>query len=367
MKKLIWLTLGIVLFLGIFMRLIFVEPAGFPDRTSIPLLQEPALELVAELDLPPANIAVNKQDRIFVTLHPEAKPWTNLGEIVEGQFVAWPFAEPKSPEQKWVNDAYAIRFDSRGVLWVLDNYPARLLAIDIETKAILREFVFSSKTFPLASHANDFQVSPDNKFIYISDDGLFNRRPGIVVYDIDNNKAWRHLDNHYSVKAGDFTPVVQGVEMTLLGLFSINPGVDGLALDRKGEWLYYASFSSLNLYRVATKELNTPHSSPQDQVQIYSQKTFTDGMSSDMQGNVYLSDIENSAIVRVTSERQLETLVRSDKLRWPDGFSFDDKGYLYVTCSSLHQVILHSKADIKSTAPYHIYKIKVAEQSIAGH
>ena len=69
----------------------------------------------------------------------------------------------------------------------------------------------------------------------------------------------------------------------------------------------------------------------------------------------------------MTSERQLETLVRSDKLRWPDGFSFDDKGYLYVTCSSLHQVILHSKADIKSTAPYHIYKIKVAEQSIAGH
>ena len=39
-------------------------------------------------------------------------------------------------------------------------------------------------------------------------------------------------------------PVVQGVRMELFGLFTVRPGVDSIALDDAGEWLYFAPVTS---------------------------------------------------------------------------------------------------------------------------
>ena len=72
-----------------------------------------------------------------------------------------------------------------------------------------------------------------------------------------------------------------------------------------------------------------------------------------------VSDIENSAIVRMTPEGKLQTLVKTDKLRWPDGFSLGPDKHLYVTCSSLHQVIGLDPESVRSTAPYQIYRVKL--------
>jgi sugar lactone lactonase YvrE len=86
---------------------------------------------------------------------------------------------------------------------------------------------------------------------------------------------------------------------------------------------------------------------------------MTDGMIADAAGNVYLSDIENSAIVRMTPEGKLQTLVKTEKLRWPDGFSLGPDKHLYVTCSSLHQVIGLDPESVRSTAPYQIYRVEL--------
>ena len=66
---------------------------------------------------------------------------------------------------------------------------------------------------------------------------------------------------------------------------------------------------------------------------------MSDGISMDLEDNVYISDPEHSAILRLDPQRRLHTLVKDPQLRWPDGFSFGPDGWLYVTCSSLHQVI----------------------------
>ncbi len=365
-KKILFLMLVLAAVFVVFMRVVYVEPSGFPDRSGEPIYDDSALELVANLKYPPANIAVNKQGRVFVTLHPEAKPPSNFGEIVNGNFIDWTEIISKMGVEPF-SDAYGVRFDQKGHLWVLDNYPARLIAIDIESKSLIQEYHFNSEAFPFLSHANDFQVSSDGNFIYITDDGLFNRMPALVVYDAQSKKAWRHLESDVSVNAGNFAPVVQGVEMTKLGLFSINPGVDGLALSRDDKWLYFASFSSDKMYRVDTQYLQNSELDVSEYVEIAGDKTFTDGMTTDLEGRVYLSDIEHSAIVRWDLNQGLETLVKSDKLRWPDGFSFDSHGNLYVTCSALHQVILKTSGDIQRQSPFQVYKMKITEQSVAGH
>jgi len=228
-------------------------------------------------------------------------------------------------------------------------------------------YTFSRAEFALGSHANDFQISNDGQTIIISDASILAKSPAIVIYDIKQESARRVLELDPSVVAGKFEPVVQGKEMTLFGLFTINPGIDGLVLDSNNEYLYYASISADQLYRVPYEALiNTQLSETElsAEVKTVGEKTMTDGMAMDKQGNIYLSDLENSAIVRKTPEGKLETLLKSASIRWPDGFSFDQQGQLYFTCSSLHQVIGMSAEDIAQNAPYQIYRFLPPKQDL---
>ncbi|MDX1497910.1 MAG: hypothetical protein R3352_10165, partial [Salinisphaeraceae bacterium] len=100
---------------------------------------------------------------------------------------------------------------------------------------------------------------------------------------------------------------------------------------------------------------------------VYAEKTMSDGLSIDIQDNIYISDLEHSAILRLSPDKQLTTLIKDEKLRWPDGFSFGPDGWLYVTCSSLHEVIGRSAANVREHAPYQIYRFKPGPLGYPGH
>ena len=346
----------------------YVESAHFPDRTSMPLMASTELELVADLPYPPGNIAVAANSDVYLTLHPEANPLINVAKLVEGKAQAFPSIDwqPGGSEPHAFNEVLSVRIDKKQQLWVLDNGKhgldkVRLLAFDLVTEKMVKRFSFTRAEFALGSHANDFQISNDGNFIIISDASIFAKSPALVIYDIKNDSARRVLELHESVIAGEFEPVVQGREMTLFGLFTVNPGVDGLVLDSTNEFLYYASISADQLYRIPYPALIDSSLSPSQlalQVEALGPKTMTDGMAMDAEGNVYLSDLEHSAIVRRTPEGELETLLKSASIRWPDGFSNSPNGQLYFTCSSLHQVIGQSADDIAQKGPYQIYRFQ---------
>lgn len=363
------IIVGFTLLLAVALLLIrqsYVETEAFPDRTAIPVLASTEMELVANLPLPPGNIAVADNGEIFFTFHPQASPSINVAKLVAGQAQAFPSLawQPGGDEPLAFNEVLSVRLDQQQRLWVLDNGKhgldkVRLLAFDITTGELVKRFTFARTEFALGSHANDFQISSDGRFIIISDASLLAKSPALVVYDIENESARRVLDQHASVLAGRFEPIVQGRKMTLYGLFTINPGVDGLVLDADNEYLYYASISADQLYRIPyaallDDTLNTDELAAL--VEAVGEKTMTDGMAMDSAGNIYLSDLEHSAIVRRTPEGRLETLLKSVSIRWPDGFSHGPEGMLYFTCSSLHQVIGKSAEDIAAKAPYQIYR-----------
>ena len=52
--------------------------------------------------------------------------------------------------------------------------------------------------------------------------------------------------------------MVQGTRMEFFGLFTVRPGVDSIALDDAGEWLYFAPVTNTHLYRVRTADLHDP-------------------------------------------------------------------------------------------------------------
>jgi sugar lactone lactonase YvrE len=140
--------------------------------------------------------------------------------------------------------------------------------------------------------------------------------------------------------------------------------VPGRRLDRAdgaGEWLYFAPVAGGGLYRVRTADLREPRMpwrELENRVERFADKTMSDGIAIDAAGTVYLSDLEHSAVVALGQDRQLRTLLKDERLRWPDGFSFGPDGALYVTCSALHQVIAKTDAEIAAHAPYQVFRFR---------
>ena len=336
----------------------------FPDRSGPPELGPGALELVADLDFPPGNVAVSAKGRLFASFHPEGHPPMAVFELKDGKPEAYP--PGGLPGGLSYQTVLGLHVDARNRLWVLDygRYgfgTARLLAFDLATDALVHRHDFPRKIALLGSHLNDLAIAPDGRRVYIADASLFLQVPGIVDYDVTRQASRRLLQGHESVLPEPFVPVVQGVRMELYGLFAVRPGVDSIALDDAGDWLYFAPITSRWLYRVHRKDLDDAslaRAPLESRVERYAEKTMSDGIAIDHEGTVYLTDLEHSAIVSLDSDRKLHTLVKDERLRWPDGLAFGPDGWLYVTCSALHQVLTKSPAEIAAHAPYQIYRFK---------
>ncbi|MDP3857854.1 MAG: L-dopachrome tautomerase-related protein [Stagnimonas sp.] len=376
MKLLGRLLLGLITLIAVLLLVLKLRYGGgrtdFPDRSGPPTLPESALEVVAELPTPPGNIAVSADGRVFVSLHPEARPSQTLVELVVGKAQPWPNAEAQSQ----FTDVLGIRIDRQQRLWTLDNgghgaKPVKLTAFDVASGKVVREIVFDRSLAGLGSHYNDLQVSSDGSTIYIADASFFGLNPALVVVDVASGKARRLLERHVSVTPEKYIPVVQGRRMEAFGLVAIRPGVDSIALSRNDQWLYYAPITSERLYRIHTADLRNEALGPEQlagQVETLAAKTMSDGITSDDQGRIYLSDLEHSAIVRYAPDTgAMETLIKTDRLRWPDGFSFGPEGWLYVTGSALHQVIGLPPSSVAEHAPYPVFRFQPGASAAAGH
>src|SRR5262245_4841261 len=168
------------------------------DRTTEPALPFSAVEVGAELDHPPGNIAVSRTGRVFFTLHPNGDPPVNLVELVDGKPVPYPdasFQKPKKGEPSF-DSVLSIRIDRQDRLWTLDyarygRGQPRLLAFDLASGKVVHQFDFPSTVAGLLSMLNDFQVDPSGGKIYIAETSPIRQKPALVVYDVAKRTARR--------------------------------------------------------------------------------------------------------------------------------------------------------------------------------
>jgi sugar lactone lactonase YvrE len=154
------------------------------------------------------------------------------------------------------------------------------------------------------------------------------------------------------------------------GIVTLKTGVDGIALDPKNEWLYYGAINNSDLYRVSVRNLldaTLPGRQLETEVERFSRKPLSDGLSTDLVGNVYITDVEHGAVFRVGQKRELVTLIRSPRIRWANSLSFGPDGWLYLADSAIPEQVLKTKGYIQSRGPYFVFRFRPGASGVPGH
>lgn len=371
MKNILLILIVLALVLAIVARVRYGGGEAYDDLTSTPVIDASQLEEVLAYPEPIGNVAVSSTGRIFFTVHPEARPTGNkLLEFVDG--AAQPY--PSIRQQADLFDTpLGIAIDRYDRLWTIDHgnhglQTAKIVGIDLATGEVIRQHALPADIAPAGSFLQDLQVSADGHTIVIADASFWRKRPAIIVYDIETGDARRVLESHWSVSAENYVISNEGREMSFFkGLVTLRGGIDGIALGP--EWLYYGALNGSELYRIRLRDLRDealPQSQMEKRVESYSIKPLSDGLSIDVDGNVYITDVEHHAIFVVDENRDVTTLLQSDKIRWPDALSFGPDGWLYVADSALGDVVLKPKEHIASQAPYKVFRFKPGVEGTPG-
>jgi len=343
----------------------------YPDLSTTPRLAASSLEEVLSYSEPIGNVAVNRDGRLFFTVHPEARPTGNkLLEYVAGAAVPYPSG---SAQSQLFDAVLGISIDPFNRLWTIDHgnhglRPARIVCIDLDTGEVLLDLPLDKSIAPAGSFLQDLQISADGRTVVIADASFWRKAPALVVYDVTTGQARRVLESHESVSAEDYVIRSHDREMEYLGgVVALRGGIDGIALGP--EWLYYGALSGSGLYRVRLDDLRNPDlpaSQLAGRVERFSDKPLSDGLSRDNDGNVYITDVEHGSVFIVGPDRELATLIQSKSVRWPDALSFGPDGYLYLADSALPDVILQSREHIKAAGPYRIFRFQPGFEGVPG-
>jgi sugar lactone lactonase YvrE len=301
------------------------------------------------------GVTVTEDGRIFVNF----PRWTedvavSVAEVMkDGSIRPYPSAEwnawrnarmsEVSPKDHFVC-VQSVVADGRGSVWVLD--PAapntervvkdgpKLVQIDLASNQVRRVIGFDETVAPQSSYLNDVRFSPDGKWAYITDSG----KGAIVVVDLATGQGRRVLDGHPSTQfEKDVTVVVDGRELRRPDGRQPMFNSDGIALERRGEYLYWQALTGKTLYRVPTAALVDAAANPDDVAQLVEKVATTepvDGLWIDGQNRIYLSSLRDNA-VKVLADGRITTLVQDSRLRWPDTFAQGPDGAIYVTASHI--------------------------------
>ena len=92
--------------------------------------------------------------------------------------------------------------------------------------------------------------------------------------------------------------------------------------------------------------------------EIVGQTPAPNGMLEAPDGSVYLTDIEDGAVVRWNpSASKVEPVIADKRLLWPDTLSWGPGGDLYVTASQIESMARFNGGTTTRTEPYHLFKI----------
>lgn len=343
------------------------------------------LEVVATFNgAMPTGVTVSNNRRIFVNFPKWGDPVEyTVGEVKDGKTVPYPnadvnhYVEGDNPADKLISVQSVVVDPSGKQLWILDTGSiafgpvkpngGKLIAVDLNTNQIVKKIIFPADVALTKTYLNDVRFDlhrGKEGMAFITDSGA----NAIIVVDMASGKNWRRLSDHPSTKPDpQVVPVVEGeiLQMRLPGQAParLEVGADGIAISADNKTLYYCPLISRHLYTVSVDALadrNKPEAEVAATVRDLGEKGGAgDGLESDAQGRVYLSDYEHDAILRRRADGEIETLVHDPRVLWPDTLSLAADGYLYFTANQIErQPVFNIGRDLRQK-PYVLFRVKV--------
>lgn len=328
------------------------------------------LEIVAQLDTGPGNITVTPTGKIVVSLHQFYGHDVRVASIDDNNRLM-PFATAAN-----VNSVLGLQADAEDVVWLLDNAmrggtTRRLVAWDASEERLVADIDLTKVTTD-RSFLNDLAVDSVRNTVYIADPAG-GADAAIIVVDVVRGAARRVLQGHKSVIPEDMDLVIDGNPVRILADdgTEIRPrvGINPIAIDKDGEWLFYGPMHGRSMYRIRTADLRNAGLAPDDlaiRAERWSEKPICDGISIDNAGNVYLGDLANNAIGVIGSDRKYSVLISDPRLSWVDAFSFGDNGYLYAVVNQLHRSAVLNGGESATQPPYLIVKFRPLSKGTVG-
>ncbi len=313
----------------------------------LPLTLKAEPTLVASLpeNVPPGNIAISPEGRIFYSVHefygqPQkvvelhsdgtTKPYPN---------VAWSSA-PVAGKQG-LNGVLGLNVDRRGILWLLDGATptrnARLVAWDTNTESLHRIIYLGFPVTSANSFVNDLAIDYSNNAIYITDVAT-PETAALIVVDLSTGEAKRVLEGSQFTRPEDIDMVIDGRVITLNGQ-PVRIGANPISISPDNKWVYFGAMNGESLYRISTQYLSNlalDDSALEQQVERYGDKPISDGITVDDAGNVYITSITDNSVGVTKPDGSYQMLFTNEKFSWPDGFAIGPGNQVYFTVNELH-------------------------------
>lgn len=350
------------------------------------------IEQVASFSGPmPTGVTVSANGRIFVNFPRWGdKVDYTVAEVKNGRTVAYPNAQINrlnlSKQSESLVSVQSVVIDPQDRLWLLDTGSIKfgpttyggpkLIGVDLKQNRVFKTILFPQEVALPTTYLNDirFDLRRGNAGIAYITDSSGNGPNGIIVVDLDSGKSWRRLNDHPSTKAvKNFLPSVEGQVVRNRPSANqpstpITIGSDGIAISADGKTLYYCPLAGRRLYSVSTDALANEQITDEQVaatvVDLGEKGGASDGLESDSQNRVYLTNYEQNAIQRRSPNGTYETLVNDDRVLWPDTLSLARNGYLYFTANQLHRQAQYQNGKDLRQKPYSLFRLRVNAQPV---
>lgn len=357
---------------------------------SMPTAQDPRVVEVARSDRV-VNAVTTTPDggRLFVSMPQVEGPGAQVAELRSGKFVPYPnlewslWKEGADPRTTLLH-VNTVRIGPDGDLWVVDaggfrvggkavSGAAKIVSIDLKTNSIRRIYQAPASVIGEYSYFNDIRFN--GRKAYISDAAA--THPGVVVLDLDTGAMHRALDNHPSTVAA-FAMIADGGRTIRLKdpipdsngkpTYSKYVNIDQIEVSPDGKWLYYQPIGG-PLARVPTALIDDP-AVPAAKVSAAVEKVVDTWMAAgsaiDAAGNIYLSEVTNRSVMRVSPDGKVSKLVSDPRLTWIDAMWVANDGNLYMPAAQLDRTSANlAGAPAQIEYPVKIYKMAIQAQPSA--
>ena len=304
------------------------------------------VEVVYQISLAPAGLTSSPNGNWLLSISQTEKPKSRVVSVTKaGKVEPFPtlgMSESLPGDPIPLDAVEGMQLDPAGTVWMLDNgrrseLSPKIVGWQPEKNRLVSVHHIGQPAIVPGSFLKDIAVDPNHPFTYLSDPAN-GTDAALIVLDRSNGLTRRVLQGHGSVIPDPSVPLaadssanksrrLDGVQMVP------HCGVDPIALDRKGDWLYFAPLRSNRVYRIRTELLRDPYLEPAKLaagVETYAEKPPTSSITIDNKGNLYVGDPQARAIgVIEEGSRKYRILTSDPRLVSPDGLCFGSDGKLY--------------------------------------